>query len=122
LLIGRRPFRPNPSAPLLHAFTVGVVLLGERPGTEIVAGAVGRFWRVVGNEPILIRTREEFLAFAEPGYGKAAIAFTVSPQREGSRVMIETRVAGTSLDATRLFRRYWLLIRPASGAVRRSWR
>jgi hypothetical protein len=121
LLIGGRPFRPNPSKPLLHAFTVGVVPLGERPGTEIVAGAVGRFWRLAGNEPGLIRTREEFLAFAEPGYAKAVIAFTVSPEPEGSRVTTETRVAGTSLDATRRFRRYWLLIRPASGAIRRSW-
>ena len=121
LLIGRRPFRPNPSAPLLQAFTVDVVPLGERPGREIVAGAVGRFWRPVGNEPALIHTREEFLAFAEPGYAKAAIAFTVSPRPEGSRVTTETRVAGTSLEATRAFRRYWLLIRPASGAIRRSW-
>jgi hypothetical protein len=121
LLIGRRPFRPHPSAPLLEVFTLGVVPLGERPGTEIVAGAVGRFWRPVGNEPPLIRTREEFLAFAEPGYAKAAIAFTVSPEPKGSRVMTETRVAGTSLEATRAFRRYWLLIRPASGAIRRSW-
>ncbi|MCA1847305.1 MAG: hypothetical protein LC792_29795, partial [Actinobacteria bacterium] len=31
-LIGRRPFRPDPSAPLLAGFTVGVVPLGERPG------------------------------------------------------------------------------------------
>ena len=121
LLIGRRPLRPHPSAPLLHTFTAGVVLLGERAGTEIVAGAVGRFWRIVGNEPVLIRTREEFLTFAERGYAKAAIAFAVSPQPDGSRVMTETRVAGTSLDATRLFRRYWLVIRPASGAIRRSW-
>lgn len=120
-LIGRRPFRPKPSAPLLDTFTAGVVPLGERAGTEIVAGAVGRFWRLAGNEPALVRTREEFLAFTEPGYAKAAVAFTVLPAREGSRVLTETRVAGTSLEATRVFRRYWLVIRPASGAIRRSW-
>ena len=121
LLIGRRPFRPDPSAALLEAFTVGVILLGERPGTEIVAGAVGRFWRLVRNESAVIRTLEEFLTFAEPGYAKAAVAFTVTPGREGSRVITETRVVGTSRDATQAFRRYWFLIRPASGVIRRSW-
>ena len=121
LLTGHQPFRPNTSAPLLEAFTTGVVPLGERPGTEIVAGAVGRFWRPVSNAPAVVGTREEFLAFAEPGYAKAAVAFTVSPEQDGSRVTTETRVAGTSRDATRVFRRYWFLIRPASGLIRRSW-
>src|SRR5437764_8895171 len=35
-LSGRRPFRPDSSAPLLAAFTAGVVPLGERPGREVV--------------------------------------------------------------------------------------
>jgi hypothetical protein len=120
-LMRRKPFWPDPSAPLLTAFTVGVVLLGERPGTEVVAGAVGRFWRIVGNEGAPVRTRAEFVAFSEPGYAKAAIAFTVLPEREGSRVKTETRVVGTSAEATRLLRRYWLVIRPGSDAIRRSW-
>jgi hypothetical protein len=118
--IGRRPFWPDPSAPLLAGFPVGVVPLGGRPGREVVAGAVGRFWRTVGNEAAPVRTRADFVAFFEPGYAKAAIAFTVFPEREGTRVKTETRVVGTSAEATRLFRRYWLVIRPASDAIRRS--
>ena len=57
LLIGRRAFQPNPSTPLLDTFTVGVVPLDERPGTQIVAGAIGRFWRLARNDPAVIRTR-----------------------------------------------------------------
>ena len=121
LLIARRPFRPDHSAPLLEAFTVGVVPLGERLGSEIAAGAIGRFWRLFGNEPAPIRTRDEFLAFTEPGYTKAAIGFAVTPEADGTRVKTETRVVGTSVEATRAFHRYWLVIRPASGAIRRSW-
>jgi hypothetical protein len=121
LLTGRAAFRPASSAPVLDEFTVGVVPLGERPGTEIAAGAVGRFWRWAGNEPAAVRTREDFLSFAEPGYAKAAIAFLVRPERGGSRVVTETRVAGTSPEATRAFLRYWLAIRLGSGAIRRSW-
>jgi len=119
----RRPgFRPEPSAAVLDAFfEVGFVLLGERPGTEIAAGAVGRFWRLVGNAPVPVRSREAFLAFAEPGYAKAALAFLVRPEDGGSRLITETRVVGTSPDATRAFLRYWRVIRPGSGAIRRSW-
>jgi hypothetical protein len=43
LLAGRTEFLPARSAPLIEAFTVGVVPLGERPGAEIAAGAMGRF-------------------------------------------------------------------------------
>jgi hypothetical protein len=121
LLIGRRPFRPDPSAPLLAGFTVGVVTLGERPGREVIAGAVGRFWRATGNEAAPVRTPADFVAFSEPGYAKAAIAFTVFPERDGTRVKTETRVLGTSTEATQLLHRYWLVIRPGSDAIRRSW-
>jgi hypothetical protein len=121
LLAGRPAFRPARSAPVLDEFTAGVVSLGERPGVEIAAGAVGRFWRLAGNEPAAVRTREDFLSFAEPGYAKAAIAFLVRPERGGTRVVTETRVAGTSPEATRALLRYWLAIRLGSGAIRRSW-
>jgi hypothetical protein len=121
-LLARRPvFRPAPSARALEHFTTGVVPLGERAGTEIAAGAIGRFWRLVGNETAKVRTREDFLSFDEPGYAKAAISFLVRPERGGSRVVTETRVAGTSPDATRVLLRYWRAIRLGSGAIRRSW-
>jgi hypothetical protein len=121
-LLARRPvFRPKPSARVLDQFTTGVVPLGERADTEIVAGAIGRFWRLIGNETAEVRTREDFLSFDEPGYAKAAISFLVRPERGGSRVITETRVAGTSPDATRAMLRYWRAIRLGSGAIRRSW-
>ena len=120
--LARRPAcRPNRTARVLEHFTTGVVALGERSGEEIAAGAIGRFWRLVGNETAEVRTREEFLLFAEPGYAKAAIAFLVRPERGGSRVITETRVAGTSPGATRAMLRYWRAIRLGSGAIRRSW-
>lgn len=74
-----------------------------------------------GNEPAAVRTRKDFLSFAEPGLAKAAIAFLVRPERGASRVITEIRVASTSPDATRAMRRYWRAIRLGSGAIRRSW-
>jgi hypothetical protein len=122
-LFARRPgFRPARPAPVLDEFLkVGFVLLGERPGAELAVGAVGRFWRPAGNEPAAVRTLEDFVSFAAPGYAKAAMAFLVVPERGGCRVVTETRIVGTSPEATRAFLRYWRVIRPGSGAIRRSW-
>jgi hypothetical protein len=41
LLMRRRAVQPRGSTQVLDEFTVGVVQLGERPGSEIAAGAVG---------------------------------------------------------------------------------
>jgi hypothetical protein len=49
------------------------------------------------------------------------MAFLVVPERGGCRVVTETRIVGTSPEATRAFLRYWRVIRPGSGAIRRSW-
>jgi hypothetical protein len=118
----RRLRRPRSSAPVLgRLLEVGFVQLAERPGAEIVVGAVGRFWRPADNRPIAVPTREAFLSFAEPGYAKAAMAFLVRPEGDRSRVVTETRIVGTSPDATKAFLRYWRVIRPGSGAIRRSW-
>jgi hypothetical protein len=109
----------DPESPLLgEMLKIGFILLGERPGEEVVVGAIGRFWSPFGNKPRVI---DDFAAFVEPGYAKAALNFTVRPERQGSRITTETRIAGTDAEATRKFRRYWLLIRLGSGAIRRSW-
>ena len=91
----------------------GFRVLGERPGVEVVAGAVGRPWRVWE------RTRRDadFASFAEPGYVRMAVGFLA---RDGELVT-ETRVVATDDAARRSFRPYWLVVRPASGATRRSW-
>lgn len=109
----------DPEAPLLgEMLKIGFVQLAERPGEEIVVGAIGRFWSPTGNKPV---ATPDFSAFAEPGYAKAAMNFRVTPDGDGSRITTETRIVGTDADATRKFRRYWFLIRLGSGAIRRSW-
>ena len=42
---------PALDAPLGLGFTRGAVLLGARPPEEFLAGAIGCFWRLAGNEP-----------------------------------------------------------------------
>jgi hypothetical protein len=116
---GRLGRANDPGRPVIAEMQkLGFIPLGERPGDEVVLGAVGRFWSPTGNLP---RATADFSGFNEPGYAKAALNFTVRAERDGSRVTTETRIVGTDAEATRKFRRYWLLIRLGSGAIRRSW-
>ncbi len=92
-------------------------VLAQDETREIVAGAVGKFWRprpVAG--PPSTRTAEGFAAFAEPGWAKGAMSFQLSPVPGGQTLLAaETRVRVTSAAARRAFAPYWLLIR-AGGA------
>jgi hypothetical protein len=117
--LGRSGPAFDSSKPLLEEMVeIGFLHLGERPGEEVVVGAIGRFWSPTGNRPLVT---EDFGAFDEPGYAKAAMNFAVKPEGDGSRITTETRIVGTDAAAARKFRRYWLLIRLGSGAIRRSW-
>jgi hypothetical protein len=81
--------------PLVELFLdAGFVELGVDEPRELVAGAIGRFWRAFGAEPIALGGVDEFVAFAEPGYARAALNFTVAPYGSGSRVETEHVPAG----------------------------
>jgi hypothetical protein len=119
----RKPRSFDEQAPMLtRMLEAGFVDLGTEPGSEVVVGAVGRFWSPSGNLPVrTIRTPEDFKEFAQPGYSKAAMNFSVEPQGDGSLIRTETRIVGTDAEASKKFRRYWWLIGWASAAIRRSW-
>jgi hypothetical protein len=86
----------------------------ERAPTEVVFGFSGRPWRPTGavgsfHEP-------------EPGSVRIAAAFSAEPNAEGgTRVVTETRVAAVDEPARRAFARYWWVVAPFSGLVRRRW-
>ena len=52
-----------------------------------------------------------------PGWAKMVVNFRAS----GGELTTETRVLLTDERSRRAFRRYWLLIRPFSGLIRRQW-
>ena len=87
----------------------GWILLGERPGTELVYGEVGKPWKGTGGSPPEPPvTAETFAAFAEPGFAKIAESTVVTPYGTGACVLtMESRVALTDEDSQRRFRRYW---------------
>ncbi len=121
-LAGGKPARGGADRPALEALLRGgFVKLAEDAPREVVIGAVGQFWRLTGNAPVRLQDREAFMRFAQPGYARAAMSFRLVPEVGGTRLITETRVRGTDAAASRVFRRYWLLIRLGSGAIRRSW-
>ena len=58
---------PTVDAPLILIFTRGAVLLGARPPQEVLAGAIGCFWRLAGNEPVVCGSPEESSPSLSPG-------------------------------------------------------
>jgi hypothetical protein len=107
----------------------GFTLLAETPGEELVFGLVGRFWRPDGGlRPV---AAAEFESFAEPGFAKAAWNLRVGPglhlphtgpglHLPHCELSTETRVVCFGEPTRRKFLRYWRLIEPFSGAIRRS--
>lgn len=91
----------------------GWILLGERPGTELVYGEVGKAWQGAGGAPGQAVTADTFAAFAEPGFAKIAESTLVMPYGARACVLtVESRVALTDEDSRRRFRRYWLAAGP----------
>ena len=110
--------------PLLDwAVRFGFTILGQDDRRELVVGAIGQPWRLGGGPGMAVAGREDFAAFEQAGYAKMAANFRLAPIAGGGAVQLstETRVACTDATSARRFARYWWLIRPTSGAIRRSW-
>ena len=112
---------PTADAPLVLNFTPGAVLLGARPPEEVLAGAIGCFWRLAGNEPVVFGSPEEFLTFTEPGFAKAVVGFRLDPRGAEILLTTETRFVATDEATHRLMSRYWRIIRPGSNRIRTEW-
>ena len=112
---------PAVDAPLVLSFTRDAVLLGARPPEEVLAGAIGRFWRLAGNEPVVVGSPEEFLTFNEPGFAKAVVGFRLDPRGAETLLTTETRFVATDEATHRLMSRYWRIIRPGSNLIRTDW-
>jgi hypothetical protein len=99
---------------------MGWVVLGDRPGAELVLGQVSRPCRLRENAPVTPRAHEEFRQFTTPGYAKIAASFRADPYGAGSAVLtVESRILLTDEAGRRRFMRYWVLVRLGSEIIRR---
>jgi hypothetical protein len=110
-----RGIRSDANKPLFEEMRrLGFRVAAEEPDRELVFAAIGQPWKIRGGR----RPPEtDFRTFAEPGYAKMAMNFRLV----GGTLTTETRVQLTDPASRRAFRRYWLVIRPLSGLIRRIW-
>jgi hypothetical protein len=100
----------------------GFFPLEDSAPSELVYGAIGRFWQPRGPDLVRLGAADEFLDFQEPGYAKLVLNFhieTLSDRR--CRLSTQTRVAVTDGAALCKFAVYWAVIRMGSGLIRRLW-
>ena len=117
---GRRVRRPpTPEGLVASLVRSGFVPLGGIPNRELDFGLVGKFWTLGGG--LRRSSVEEFEAFFEDGYAKAAWNVAVAPTGEGTSLLsTETRVLCFGDRARMRFRIYWATIERFSGAIRSS--
>ncbi len=84
------------------------ILLGERSGSELALGLVGKFWRpVIAYADV---TADGFRDFDEPGWAKTVYDLRVAALDDARSLVTGTmRTATTDAAARRWFRRYWTL-------------
>ncbi len=123
-LVGMDYPLPGSKQPLLEQMlNNGFVFLAEETDQEFVFGAIGRFWKLFGDEPPKIAGAAEFLAFDDPDYAKVAANFYLDqrPGDSGVKVSTETRIYVPYPAARQKFALYWRIIYPGSALIRRMW-
>ncbi len=103
---------------LRDAPAFGFAILEEQAPREIVLGLTGRFWRLSGD--LRPSDPRDFRGPVPPGMARVAWNFALAPAPAGGTLLsTETRIRCADPAARRAFGRYWLLIRPGSGLLRR---
>jgi hypothetical protein len=97
---------------------VGFKVLRNEPGDELVLGLIGRFWTLRGD--LVDFDPEFFRSFNETGYAKATWSFRVIRTGAGTTLTTSTRVQCLDQTSKRNFMRYWRVVGPFSGVIRRE--
>lgn len=104
------------SRPFLDVIPIPV--LSSEPPSSVVFGGALQAWRLTGGAQPPDLDADGVRAFAEPGWVKIGMDFTLTPAMGGTHLSSETRVRATDDATRRRFDRYWLVVRPGSSAIR----
>jgi hypothetical protein len=119
-LLRRAPLPAERNRPLVDQFfEAGFTLLADIPEVELVAGLVTRIGRV--GELVPLAGPPDFHTVQATGLVKVAMNFTIATNAAGTVLRTETRVHAVDAGSRRAFRRYWFVVRPFSGLIRREW-
>jgi predicted DCC family thiol-disulfide oxidoreductase YuxK len=99
---------------------MGLTVLAEEPGRELILGVAGRFWAIDERANLISPPdAQAFVGFSRPGQAKAAMSLRFEPLADGrTRLGTETRVKCVDAAAYRRFALYWALIGPFSAWLR----
>jgi len=97
-------------------FAQGFTIVAQDRPSEIVIGLEGPFWKP--GCKVRRVDAETFDTPVPPDTARATFNFFVQRENGATRVTTETRIL-CSDDARPKFRRYWMIIRPFSGVIRR---
>ena len=114
---GRRP-APTGATGQRSVGAVAFTVIAEIPGEEFVLGIMGRFWTPRGG--VVVAAADRFRHGPPAGLAQAVWNFRVTPNGAGTELSTETRVRCGDEATRRQFGRYWRIIRPGSGLLRRS--
>jgi hypothetical protein len=84
-------------------------------------GLISQPWQITGGESVRFDSPQEFAAFARPGFVRVQVDFWAEPLSGGSRLRTATRIRATDPESLRQFKRYWRVVGPGSGLIRREW-
>lgn len=106
ILLRAHPPKRRPQGLVAETVALGWGRLAERPGRELVMGAVTQPWR--GDVVFRSVPPDRFRTFAEPELVKIAWTLETEPlDGTHTRLATETRAVSTDDSARRRFRRYW---------------
>lgn len=118
-VLGSEDAVARPKGLIVEMESLGWRVLAERPGREVVVGAVTQPW--MANVTFRGLAPHEFRAFHEPGYVKIVWTLRADPVGSSeSMFRTETRVVTTDVAARRKFRWYWARFSPGIVLIRRA--
>ena len=119
MILGAEPdVERRPRGMLDELTSIGWRVLADRPGREIVGGAVTQPWKA--NVVFRGLSAAEFKEFREPGFVKIAWTMRADPISPTASIFrTETRVMTTDATARRRFRWYWARFSPGIVLIRR---
>ena len=118
LALGASPGDPAQPRGLLAATrSLGWGVLSERPGREIVVGAVTKPWE--SDVTFRALPPDDFAAYHTPGEVKIVWTLRADPVDGGRSIFrTDTRAVATDPIARDRFRRYWSFVSPGVSAIR----
>ncbi len=118
VILGATPDARERAGLLADVLAFGWGVLAERPGREVVVGAVTKPWEP--NVTFRAIAPDDFAAFAEPDYVKIVWTLRADPVGDSYSIFrTETRAVATDEAARRKFRLYWAAFSPGIWLIRR---